>query len=187
MAVLVGRISVEKDMELALDVAGCLFARDERWRVVFVGASFDGPTFSRSVGAQLDGYAQSVKQRHAAMAHPDRVVFAGQRDDALAIIADADVLYSTSKREGFPNVVLEAMCGGTPVVSTAYSDIRMILPNEWQVVGSRDPGELADAIERARREAPDLTPRQRQWVLKNATIAHSAAAMLHVYERYART
>lgn len=186
MAVLVGRITSEKDMELALDVAGCLFARDDRWRVVFIGASANRPNFSPSVGAQFGAYAQRVRQRHAAMTHPERVVFAGLRDDVLPIIADADVLYSTSRREGFPNVVLEAMCCGTPVVSTAYSDIRMILPNEWQVVPSRAPAELADAIERARRESADVAPQQRQWVLENATNAHSIAAMVRVYEQYAK-
>ena len=77
------------------------------------------------------------------------VKFAGLRRDVLDIIRQSNVLFSTSLHEGFPNVVIEAMSCGTPVVSTDYSDIRLILPNEWQVVGSRNPSDLADAVIRS--------------------------------------
>jgi glycosyltransferase involved in cell wall biosynthesis len=186
LAVVVARIAAEKDLTLALDVAEHLFERDQSWRVVLVGASSHVPQiYSQAVRTSLDAYTESVRAHHAAMKWPDRVHFAGRRDDTLAIIADANVLYSTSRREGFPNVVLEAMACGTPVVSTDYSDIQMILPNAWQVVASRSASDLADAIERARREAATLGPQQRQWVLDNATHHRLVASMLNVYRQYA--
>jgi glycosyltransferase involved in cell wall biosynthesis len=61
------------------------------------------------------------------------VRFAGARADAPAILAQCDVQLMTSCREGFPNVVLEGMVLGVPVVSTDYSDIRHILPRARQV------------------------------------------------------
>ncbi|MFO1207017.1 MAG: glycosyltransferase [Burkholderiales bacterium] len=183
VAVVVARIAYQKDIILALDVAADLFERDPRWRVVIVGVP-ESQVFRGSNVDSHDAYAAAVQVHHAAMRHRDRVHFAGQRDDALCIIADSDVLFSTSRREGFPNAVLEAMGCGTPVVSTAYSDIALILPEPWQVVGSRSPAELASAIERARSEASQLAPKQRQWVVDHATNARSASAMLDVYRRY---
>lgn len=51
----------------------------------------------------------------------DRVYFAGQRSKAetLSLMAACDVFVLNSTYEGFPHVVLEAMCVGLPVVATA--------------------------------------------------------------------
>lgn len=49
----------------------------------------------------------------------DRVSFLGMRDDVPAILASAQVFVLSSKREGFPISILEAMRAGLPVVSSA--------------------------------------------------------------------
>src|SRR5205085_8252580 len=100
----------------------------------------------------------------------DRVVFAGARTDACAILKQCDVQFLTSRHEGFPNVVLEGMVLGVPVVSTDYSDIRHILPRPSQVVGSRSPEALAQAIldAHAAREATVADPQR--WVRAHASI-----------------
>jgi len=51
----------------------------------------------------------------------DRVYFAGQRtkEETLALMAACDLFVLNSTYEGFPHVVLEAMCAGLPIIATA--------------------------------------------------------------------
>jgi N-acetylgalactosamine-N,N'-diacetylbacillosaminyl-diphospho-undecaprenol 4-alpha-N-acetylgalactosaminyltransferase len=48
----------------------------------------------------------------------DQVVFAGFRENPFSIIKSADCYVLPSNGEGFPNGLVEAMCLGTPVIST---------------------------------------------------------------------
>lgn len=160
VAILVGNIRPAKDYLFAIDVAAKLCEVAPDWRVLFLGGDI------RETG----DYRREVVARHESLTCKERVVFGDQREDAIEVISQCEVLYSTSVREGFPNVVLEAMSAGVPVVSTAYSDIREILPCSWQVIEKRDPLRMAIAIERAYREREILSTAQRAWVKKNATI-----------------
>jgi glycosyltransferase involved in cell wall biosynthesis len=59
----------------------------------------------------------------------------------------ADALVLASTREGWPNVLLEAMACGTPVVAADVGGVREIVaePVAGRVVESRDPGAFARA------------------------------------------
>lgn len=48
----------------------------------------------------------------------DQVIFAGFRENPFSIIKSADCYVLPSNGEGFPNGLVEAMCLGTPVIST---------------------------------------------------------------------
>jgi glycosyltransferase involved in cell wall biosynthesis len=53
---------------------------------------------------------------------PEGVEFRGVCTDVPALLADVDILALTSDHEGLPNVILEAMAAGLPVVTTPAGD-----------------------------------------------------------------
>jgi glycosyltransferase involved in cell wall biosynthesis len=186
LACLVGAIAPSKDYLLALDVADHLTRLDNRWRVLFVGDSFQGSMLYNVDEAKVSqDYRSQVQARFSALDLHGRAVFAGQRADALEIMAQCDVLFSTSRHEGFPNVVLEAMSAGVPVVTVAYSDIRRILPLAWQIT-ARAPEALAQTILRAAEARHSIVAQQSEWVRANATIERAAEALEAVYRQYTK-
>jgi len=76
----------------------------------------------------------------------DRVLFAGQvPNESLKIwFSAADALVLASSSEGWPNVLLESMACGTPVVATRVNGVP-------EVVASRSAGQLAES-----RDVPHL-------------------------------
>ena len=58
---------------------------------------------------------------------PDRLAFLGDCGRMSDVYRGADILVSTSDREGTPNVVLEAMVHGIPIVATAVGGTKEIL------------------------------------------------------------
>ena len=44
--------------------------------------------------------------------------FVGARNDVPCILRKSDIILSTSDHEGLPNVILEAMAAGKPVIAT---------------------------------------------------------------------
>lgn len=58
---------------------------------------------------------------------PEGVRFLGKRDDIPTFLSHADIFALTSRHEGFPNVILEAMAASLPVVATPAGDTEFIV------------------------------------------------------------
>jgi glycosyltransferase involved in cell wall biosynthesis len=87
-----------------------------------------------------------VKARVAALGLGDRVRFPGrQRHEAIPQWMNAfDVFCLPSRREGCPNVLLEALASGKPVVASRVGGIPELLgPHNGIMVPSEDPAALA--------------------------------------------
>lgn len=186
VACMVGHIKPAKDYHLALDTAANLVALDPRWRVLFLGEALTGVAYKAGHASDTVDYKQSVMEHFQRLGIADKVRFAGARADAPAILAQCDVQLMTSCREGFPNVVLEGMVLGVPVVSTDYSDIRHILPRAQQVVANRSPMALARAILAADADRDAIAAEQKQWVRAHASIETATKELERVYARYVR-
>ena len=79
-----------------------------------------------------------------------RIDLLGARADAAETIAAADVLVMPSRSEGFPQVPLQAMAAGVPVVATRVGGTPEIVVHEGTglLVAPEDPDALAMAIQR---------------------------------------
>ena len=188
VACMIGHIKPAKDYHLALETAAALVRRNPEWRVLFLGEAL-GPAAAYQPGADSDTseYKRGVMEHYERLSIAKEVRFAGARADAVAILAQCDVQLMTSCREGFPNVVLEAMVLGVPVVSTEYSDIRQILPRPEQIVASRRAADLAGAILAVHAAREAIAAEQRRWVLAHATIERAARELERIYAGYLRT
>lgn len=111
------------------------------------------------------------------------------RRDVRALYQRADALVLSSRFEGFPNVVLEAMASGLPVFASDVSDLRTFLVNglHGHVFPVGDPVELADALriflelpEQQRRTMGDAC---RRLVEERYTLDAMVEATTRCYER----
>lgn len=129
----VGNLVEEKGLDLVLRSARLV----DDARLVIVG---EGPERAR-----LAALADELGTRH-------RVQFIGNlpQSSLASMYAAADVLALGSTREGWPNVLLEAIACGTPVVATAVGGVREIVSADiaGEVVSERNELEFASALKR---------------------------------------
>lgn len=104
----VGRLVPVKRLELFLEALALARRSVPALTGLVVG---DGPERSR-------GEARAVELGLS----PGAVRFLGARDDVPSLLEAADMLLLCSEQEGFPNVLLEAMAAGLPVVTTRAGD-----------------------------------------------------------------
>jgi glycosyltransferase involved in cell wall biosynthesis len=166
VVVAIGRLSREKGHDVLIDACAAL-PQPLRVRTALVIAG-DGPerprlarlAAARGVRLRLDGY----------------------RDDVRPWYAAADVFVLPSRSEGSPNVLLEALAAGCPIVATRVGGVSEIAEDgvSASLVPADQPRALASAIESvlttpalaarlaegARRAAARFTPGSRMEALQ---------------------
>lgn len=171
-----GRLSKEKGQ---IDMVGAiLHLRKLRpglaVRLMIIG---DGPEHERiSQAIQSAGLENSI-------------VFTGHLKDLTPYYEAADVVAIPSLSEGSPNVLLEAMAFGVPVVATEVGGIPEIVTHGESalLVPAQDPGAMAAAIERLISDpgtASTLARQARQKVETEYSPETRAKDLISIYEVY---
>lgn len=132
----IGRLSSEKGHA---DLLRALLERRSRYPRIALIVLGDGPERQRLAAllseAKLD----------------DTVHFVGFQEDVQSYLSAADLFVLPSRSEGSPNVLLEALDAGVPVVATAVGGVPEIVEDGVSalLVPARQPVALASAIDRA--------------------------------------
>jgi glycosyltransferase involved in cell wall biosynthesis len=130
---LVGRLAVEKGVDIFLDTAARVIAHCPDTKFVIAG---DGPD-----RAELDTLIDKLGIR-------DQVRMLGRCDDMPALYASLDIMVSASRREGLPIAILEGMASRLPLVATAVGEVPTVIRDDRTgvLVPAADPELLAAAI-----------------------------------------
>jgi glycosyltransferase involved in cell wall biosynthesis len=132
--------------------------------------------------------AKAVVERAAAHIGPIRLVTldgSAHPDEVPLFMSAADALILTSRTEGSPTVVQEAMACNLPVVSVDVGDVRERLHgvSACQVISGRDPEALGSALARVLAEGKRSDGRVHAAALDSAAVARK---LVDFYERSAQ-
>lgn len=172
----IGRLTFQKNFALFLDVAAEVRKRHPRAVFVIAGTGEDEAALRKQ--AQRLGLGDGIR-------------FLGYVGDMAALYPALDMLLLTSRYEGLPITILEAMATGTVIVSARLDGVQEIL-RDGEDAALVTPG---DAAEFARRvcemiEQPELARRYADAALTKVRAGYSAEAMARavesIYLRYLR-
>ena len=169
----VGRLIPVKAPELFVDALAQL--RSSPWHAVVVG---DGPCRAAT---------EALAHAHGLA---DRMTFVGTLPNAAPYFDAFDVFVLSSRSEGTPITVLEAMAARVPIVATGVGGVREMLDEtDAVVVEPANPKALAGAIESvlsSRRARYDWTARAAARLNARYSIEPWLDAHEHVYSRLAQ-
>ncbi len=137
-----GRFHPQKDFETFFRAAAKVAENHPDCRFIAVGKGLVNDN------DELAGLLQTVELP------ADRVELRGPVDDMAAFYNDIDVLVLSSRTEGFPNVVAEAMSYSNPVIATDVGDAAAIVEGCGIVVQPQNAEQLANAMEKMTELSP---------------------------------
>ena len=132
----VGCLAARKDYGTMLEALALLRGRGRDVQAVLVGDGKDRP---------------DLEARARTLGIADRVRFLGERSDIETLLPAMDVFALSSREEGIPNALLEAMAASRPSVATAVGGTPEVLTDGetgW-LVPPASPDALAAALEQA--------------------------------------
>ena len=166
----VGCLEARKDYATLFDASERLAAEGRSFQLLLVGE-----------GREHDALAA----RAATLGRPVR--FLGERRDVERLLPLMDVFVLSSREEGIPNALLEAMAAGRPCVATAVGGTPEVLTDGvtgW-LVPSRDPMALARALDSALGDRTEAA--RRGLAAREETLRlRSTIAMVRAHEAFYR-
>jgi glycosyltransferase involved in cell wall biosynthesis len=172
----IGRVEVQKNLAMFLRAAAAVSSTRPDAKFVVAG---DG-----SLRAEMTRVSNELGLA-------DKVEFLGPVRDVPALLASLDQFWLTSDWEGTPNVVLEAMAAGLPVIATAVGGTPEVIDDgkTGVLIAATDVGALVAASRRLLENPDDaraLGERARATVVERFSISAMVAATEAVYRDVSR-
>ena len=159
----VGRLAPEKDYPLLVAATKDLLGEDAR--LVLVGEGPSRPDVEAAIPPELRRF----------------VVLTGARRDVARLLGAFDVFSLTSKTEGLPLAIPEAMACELPIVATAVGGLPSIVPEE---VGMLAPHGDVAGLARAFASLRDDPARRARMAKAAARLAHERFSLTRMTDRY---
>lgn len=159
----IGRFEYQKGFDLLLKSFSLLKERSKYHLTILGSGSLDADLKNMVKGLDME----------------DNITFVGFCSNPYKYMDKADVLISSSRFEGFPNVVLEALCCGLPVIANNYKGgINEILSNSnfGSIINIAEAEELSRALSR-------ISSLDRNSIKKEARANYSKEKILSLYEQ----
>ncbi len=166
----VGRLSNEKGADLFIEALGQV--ADLPWDAVIIGQG---------------GARAALEARVGALGLAGRVRWLGLVPDAGRAMAAFDAYVLSSRTEGTPVALLEAMAAAVPIVATAVGGVPDVVSDrEAWLVPPESPGRLAGAL-RELLTAPDLAAGRGRAARERLLQGHGAGPWLDRHEALYRS
>lgn len=169
----VGRFDPLKDYKNFISAASKLSSFSSKFKFIMIGRGLD------ESNEDLKGWISNYGLQ-------SNFLLTGERSDIPFCFASMDCFCLSSVKEGFPNVVCEAMAMSLPVVVTNAGDASEIVSNAGIVVPVSDSDHLASALLKVYEMSPEnrlsMGQLARKRVEKNYSIEKASSAFLHLYE-----
>jgi glycosyltransferase involved in cell wall biosynthesis len=169
---LVGRLSIEKGVDIFLQAAALVLADLPSTKFVVVG---EGPDRDK-----LESLIDELKIRQ-------NVTMLGHRDDMPSVYASLDIMISASRQEGLPMAILEGMASRRPLIATSVGAVPTVIldghtgvllpPENVALLASAITALLRNPAERER-----LGAAARKLIEDEYSAARMTADYLRVYE-----
>jgi teichuronic acid biosynthesis glycosyltransferase TuaC len=163
----IGRMDLRKGLRELVEASAKLHTTRTNLQVYMVGEGPDRPQIVQAIeSAGATGYIHALPPC--------------QPDDVAVWMAAADVITLPSYMEGCPNVVLEALACGRPVVATRVGGIPEIMSDACgRLIQPRDANALTQALDAVLSTQWDATSISAHWSRSWSTVARE---LLDIFE-----
>jgi glycosyltransferase involved in cell wall biosynthesis len=170
----IGRLTFQKNFALFLDVAAAVLARHPRAFFVLAGTGEDDA---------------ALREQARRLGIAERVRFLGYVGDMAALYPALDAMLLTSRYEGLPITILEAMASGVPIVASRLDGIAEVLADgrDAALVMADDAGQFTERVSELI-EQPEMARARAESALAKVRAEYSAERMTRdveaIYLRY---
>jgi glycosyltransferase involved in cell wall biosynthesis len=168
----VGRLDPQKRPDWLIERMPAIFQRLPNYDLVLAG---EGPMRDR------------LRQLAIELGVAERIHLVGWQVDMPGLLAAADLVVLTSRWEGMPNILLEAMAAARPVVTTDVHGARELLGSDaqWQITPAANAAAFVAAVARIVTDAElaaGLGARNRQRAADYFSMDRMIAAYVTLYD-----